>query len=394
MLEVVLHDYAAWRAHLLPLVYTRPVSDLRVGMLTISQKWKYALSASISFYTIPYLQQKFPSPAATSMYLVIRGNVLPSPALSKALRELPLSSVLTKDGLWIAYKATEWREEPDFSAWREIPYQSAVQQVDFLEDIYRLNEQQLVSDYDLLTANRQSAVLPDSNTLFGERLFIGRNAEINCSILNAMNGPIYIGDGAVVEEGSVLRGPIAICAGARVKMGSRLYPNVTVGPGATIAGEVNNSVLWGNCAKGHEGYLGCAVIGEGCNIGAGSSNSNLLNTWGTIKLYDYATSEMRDTNRRKVGVFMGDYAMCGINASMTTGTVIGVGAQIAMSNIIPKFVPDFSWFTDAKQEVYRVEKFLEMLQERAVVKNEQLSTLDTQILRHVHKLTEVQQKKN
>ncbi len=387
MLEVVLHDHAAWREHLLPLVYTRPVSDLRVGILTLGEKWGRLLSQTVSFYTIPYLQQKFPFSSATTGYLVIRGNVLPSSALLDAIETLPLQSVLTKDGKWIAYKVAVWSEEPDASELHEIRFTDVIQQLSFLEDIYRLNEEQIVADFDLLTGGRSSAVLPDSNTLLGAGLFVGQHTQINCSILNTTTGPIYVADGATIEEGSILRGPIAICAGARVKMGSKIYPNVTVGPGATIAGEVNNSVLWGNCAKGHDGYLGCAVIGEGCNIGAGSSNSNLQNTWSSVKLYDYAGDTMRDTERAKVGTFMGDYAMCGINSSITTGNVIGVAAQVAMSNIIPKFVQDFSWFTDSKKERYHFDKFVEMLSERAKSKKEHLSDLDIQILQHVYDLT-------
>ncbi|MFD2970063.1 putative sugar nucleotidyl transferase [Sphingobacterium bambusae] len=389
MLEVVLHDHAAWREHLLPLVYTRPVSDLRVGILTLREKWEHLLSQPVSFYTVPYLQQKFPFSLAASGYLVVRGNVLPSSSLMDAITTLPLQSVLTKDGEWIAYKVAVWAEEPDVSALHEIRFMDAAKQLTFLEDVYRLNEEQILADFDLLTRDRSSAVLPGANTLLGDRLFVGQHAEINCSILNTTTGPIYIADGAIIEEGSILRGPIAICEGARVKMGSKLYPNVTVGPGATIGGEVNNSVLWGNCAKGHDGYLGCAVIGEGCNIGAGSSNSNLQNTWSSVKLYDYAEDTMRDTERAKVGTFMGDYAMCGINSSITTGNVIGVAAQVAMSNIIPKFVLDFSWFTDNKKEIYHFNKFVEMLRERAKLKKEHLSDLDIQILRQVYDLTEI-----
>lgn len=389
MLEVVLHDHAAWREHLLPLVYTRPVSDLRVGILTLREKWERLLSQSISFYTVPYLQQKFPFSLASSGYLVLRGNVLPSSSLLDAIATLPLQGVLTKDGEWIAYKVAVWTEEPDVSALQEIRFTDVVRQLRFLEDIFLLNEEQILADFDLLTGDRSSAVVPGSNTLLGNRLFVGHHTQISCSILNTTTGPIYIADGAIIEEGSILRGPIAICAGARVKMGSKLYPNVTVGPGATIAGEVNNSVLWGNCAKGHDGYLGCGVIGEGCNIGAGSSNSNLQNTWSSVKLYDYADDTMRDTEHAKVGTFMGDYAMCGINSSITTGAVIGVAAQVAMSNIIPKFVLDFSWFTDSKNERYHFNKFVGMLRERATLKKENLSDVDIQILRQVYDLTEL-----
>src|SRR5690606_606061 len=199
--------------------------------------------------------------------------------------------------------------------------------------------------------------------------------------------PIYISNNAQLEQGCHLRGPIAIGEGARVKMGAKLYPNVSIGPKSTVSGEVNNTVMWANSAKGHDGYLGCAVIGEGCNIGAGTSNSNLLNNWKTIKLYDYKFNNWRKTNRYKVGVFMGDFAMCGINSSISTGAVIGVGVQVATSNIIPKFVRDFSWLTDAKHETYVWNKFENMLKERAIVIKEPLEEKDLRILWEVFCLT-------
>lgn len=188
----------------------------------------------------------------------------------------------------------------------------------------------------------------------------------------------------VLEQGSHLKGPIAIGKGARVKMGSCLYPNVSIGPYATIGGEINNSVMWENSAKGHAGYLGCAVIGEGSNLGAGTSNSNLQNNWQAIKLYDYKLDNWRETGRNKVGVFMGDFAMCGINSSITTGAVIGVGAQLSLSNIIPKFVRDFSWITDQKQERYVWRKFEDMLKMRGDLTNMPMHEVDLRILHEVY----------
>ncbi|WP_437921364.1 putative sugar nucleotidyl transferase [Sphingobacterium sp. LRF_L2] len=387
MLEVVLHDWAPWRQHLLPLVYTRPVGDLRVGILTLQQKWQHLLGSTVYYYTEPYLQPKFQkSPQATS-YLVIRGNICPSLPLVNALNDLPLNAVLTEAGEWIAYKVETWVAEPNELPLTEIPFSHPLISVRSLEDIYRHNLSQLQFDYELLTNGVVSMSLHASNVIIGDQLFVGKNVHALCSTFNTTEGSIYIGNDAVIEEGSHLKGPLAIGVGARVKMGSKLYPNVSIGPGCTIAGEVNNAVLWGNCAKGHDGYLGCAVLGEGCNLGAGTSNSNLQNNWATVKIFDYKEVGYRDTLLPKVGTFMADYAMCGINSSLTTGSVIGVGAQVAMSNIIPKFVPDFSWFTDQKKETYFWHKFEEMLQHRAALKKESLSILDRDILKVVYELT-------
>ncbi|WDF67644.1 putative sugar nucleotidyl transferase [Sphingobacterium oryzagri] len=392
MLEVVLHDRARWREHLLPLVYTRPVGDLRLGILTLHEKWQHLFSTKVSFYTAPYLQQKFPLPSsAAASYLVIRANILPTTGLVNALIALPTQSVLYgSDGDWLAYHINRWEEEPVLADLQQVLFSEEAVSIHFLEDIYRLNRDQLLHDYALLTQQQTSALLHDSNQVFGQQLFVCAGVTAFGSTFNTVDGPIYLGAGAVIEEGAYLKGPLAICASARVKTGSRLYPNVTIGPAATIAGEVNNAVLWGNCAKGHEGYLGCAVIGEGCNLGAGTSNSNLQNNWSTVKLHDYHVAGLRDTGVQKVGTFMGDYAMCGVNSTITTGNIIGVGAQIAMSNIIPKFVADFCWLTDKKTAIYRWQKFEAMLHARAAIKNEQLSSLDLEILKTVFNTSTVE----
>ena len=386
-LEVVLHDRAPWREHLLPMAFTKPVGAFRVGVLTIQEKWEMLLNTSVSFYTEPYLQEKFKSSTTSSSYLVIQANVCPSKSLLHVLSELENGCVLEKDGEWIAYKVKEWQSQPNKQSLKVLKFEEELHRIRFLEDIYLLNAQQIVLDYALLTKDKLSKALDRSNLVLGDQLFVGNNVEAYACTFNTSAGPIYIADDVVIEEGSHLRGPIALGQAARVKMGSRIYPNVSIGPYATVGGEVNNTVMWTGSAKGHDGYLGCAVIGEGCNLGAGTSNSNLQNNWSTIKLYDYKVHGGRVTGRNKVGLFMGDYAMCGINSSFTTGSVIGVGAQISMSNIIPKFVPDFSWITDEKQESYRWNKFEEMLNVRKVVTSKAISEVELRILWEVYCLT-------
>lgn len=386
MLGIVLHDRAEWREHLLPMAFTRPVGAFRIGILTLDEKWQLLLDAPVSFYTEPYLQDKFKAPSPASTYLVIRADVCPTPALINVLTALPEEHILEKDGIWVAYKVKHWTPSPDKRRLTVCNFNEELHRIQFLEDIYLHNADQLFVDFDLLTKNSTSATLDPSNTVIGDKLFVGNNVEAFCCTFNTQHGVIYIADDAVLEEGCHLRGPIAIGKGARIKMGSRLYPNVSVGPNATIGGEVNNTVMWDGSSKGHDGYLGCAVIGEGCNIGAGTSNSNLQNNWQNVELYDYRLKE-RKTNNQKVGMFMGDFAMCGINSSITTGNIIGVGAQVSMSNIIPKFVPDFSWITDAKRETYVWDKFEKMLMVRAKTKKEQVKEVDLRILREVYRLT-------
>lgn len=391
MLGIVLHDRAEWREHLLPMAFTRPVGAFRVGILTLNEKWQLLLDAPVSFYTEPYLYEKFKAPSPAAIYLVIRADVCPTPSLLNVLAALPEECLLEKDGDWIAYKVKQWTPEPDRNTLKICRFEGELQRIQFLEDIYLQNANQLLFDFDLLTQDKISASLHSSNTVIGDRLFVGNNVQAFCCTFNTLHGAIYVADNAILEQGCHLKGPIAIGEGARVKMGSRLYPNVSVGPKATIGGEVNNTVMWEGSSKGHDGYLGCAVIGEDCNIGAGTSNSNLQNNWQHVELYDYRLKERRKTNCLKVGTFMGDFAMCGINSSITTGNIIGVGAQVSMSNIIPKFVPDFSWITDAKKETYVWGKFEKMLKERATVRKKQIHDVDLRILREVYRLTEQKQ---
>ncbi|SMG29450.1 putative sugar nucleotidyl transferase [Sphingobacterium psychroaquaticum] len=382
MMEVVLHDRATWRDHLLPLSYTRPVGNLRVGALTLQEKWCLIFDKPVFYHTETYLQDKFKAPDydATSSFLVIRGNICPSVALIEVLRSLPVGTLLVKDDLWIAYHTQSWNDGHQLKHLKLVQYEDIVDVVAFPEDIFLLNAAQIVFDYNLLTDGKQSAGLSGTNVVLGTDLFIGEGVEAECCTFNTTTGPILIEDGAKIEEGSHLRGPIAIGKSARVKMGTKLYPNVTIGPGSVIGGEVNNTVLWGNSAKGHDGYLGCAVLGEGCNLGGGTGNSNMQNNWKTVSLFDYKNSAYRDTGQRKVGLFMGDYAMCGINSTLTTGCVIGTGAQLAISNIIPKFVPDFLWLTDYKSEGYDWVKFEEMLAHRMIVRGDAADETTLKIL--------------
>lgn len=387
LLEVVLHDRAPWREHLLPMAYTRPVGAFRMGVLTIQEKWQLVMNVPVSFYTESYLQDKFNSPSPSATYLVIRANLCPTVDLVHALRTLEEDCILEKDDDWIAYKVKTWSPQPEGSRLRMRKFEGELCRIQFLEDIYLQNAQQIVFDFDLLTKDKTSSTLHPSNLVIGDNIYVGTNVVAFACTFNTLEGPIYLADNVLLEQGSHLKGPIAIGKGAKVKMGSQLYPNVSVGPKATIGGEVNNTVMWENSAKGHDGYLGCAVIGEGCNLGAGTSNSNLQNNWKIVKLYDYKLNNWRVTGRNKVGTFMGDFAMCGINSSITTGAVIGVGAQVSMSNIIPKFVPDFSWITEKKQETYAWNKFEDMLKERGRVKNQELQETDLRILWEVYCLT-------
>ncbi|MVZ66104.1 transferase [Sphingobacterium sp. DK4209] len=365
--SIVLYDNAEWRKHLLPFCAVRPVGNLRVGICTLDEKWKHIFHTEVSYLTIDYLQSSFPVQAKLQgQALIIRANVLPSERLIEALDGLQIGEKLVYQGEWVAALVDQFPLEANahFDALKPILLDFDIPQITFPEDIFIQNKNQLLFDFDLLTKGRSSATLNANNMIFGDHIFVEEGAQVEGVSLNSLQGPIYIGKHARLEEGSFLRGYVAIGEQARVKIATRLYENVSIGPRSTIGGEVNNSVLWGDSAKGHDGYLGCSVLGEGCNLGAGSSNSNLKNNWSSVKLYDYFSGKNRDTGILKCGLMMGDYAMSAINSSFNTGTVIGVGAQLAISNFIPKFVPDFSWLTDSACSSYQMDRFIAMLQRK------------------------------
>ncbi|MBE8712582.1 putative sugar nucleotidyl transferase [Sphingobacterium hungaricum] len=385
--EIVLFDRAPWRSNLLPLVATRPVGNLRVGILTLDEKWSRLFQTNSSFLTEDYLQNAFIAPNSQSNeFLVIRADFLPSPEFVEALTQLKISEVLVFQNEWLAYR-TDRKEFPNaenlLDSFTKVDFEGEVKRIEHPEHIFLYNAEQIKLDFELITNARSSKDISATNVVLGNDLFVEENVSMeNCS-LNTTSGPIYIGKNAVIEEGSFLKGPIAIGEGSKVKMGSKIYPNVTVGNGSTIAGEVNNTVIWGDSAKGHDGYLGCAVIGQYCNFGAGSTNSNLRNDWKTVTLYSYTEQNFRDTHLLKCGMIMGDFSFCGIQSSFTTGTVIGAGVQLALLEYVPRFVSDFTWLTNQKDELYDWQKFVNMLERRGKATGNFLNEEKTLILKAV-----------
>ncbi|WP_164108340.1 MULTISPECIES: putative sugar nucleotidyl transferase [Sphingobacterium] len=386
--SLVLFDDCSSRERLRPLTTTRPTGNLRVGIWTLDQKWHHAFDADVAYLTQDYLREKFPMPPMDSEgYLIIDGRVLPNAELVDEIWGLQLNQkLISDDGDWIALKLATLDDfnVPALERAVAVLSHSRINRLHYPEDIYLNNADQIRFDLDCMGIQAVGADgYPDSHFL-GTSIYIDKNAVLKHCILDATQGPIYIGEGVVIEAGAVIHGPAAIGAGCRVKSGTVVYSNVSVGVNCTICGELNNTVIWGNSAKGHLGYLGCAVVGEGCNIGAGTNNSNLRNDWKTVRLYDYSQAGMRDTGLQKCGVIIGDHVMLGIGCKINTGTVIGVGAQIAISNFIPKFVPDFGWLTDLTQDRYIFAAFIAMLQRKALVKGECFGHEEEKILSLVY----------
>ena len=348
--------------NLLPLVFTRPVGDLRIGILTIAEKWAKYFDLEFTFHTRTYLQGKFPL-KLEERNLFINGAVCPDEPLIAAILKLHGDEALIKDGILIALKLNE-NDAQNFdtnnlSTYQQVNYTGKFISLKYPEDIFKYNDAELRKDFILLTKGRTSATLSANNTIIGNDFFAEEGVLSECNTFNTTNGPIYLSTGSEIWEGTNIRGPFAIHGNSQVKMGSKIYGATTIGPYCRIGGEVNNAVIWGYSNKGHEGYLGNTVVGEWCNMGADTNNSNLKNSYAEVKLWDYATQHYRKTGLQFCGLIMADHAKCGINTMFNTGTVVGVGANVFGAGFPVNHVPDFSWGGADGFEEYRIGKMLE-----------------------------------
>lgn len=359
-MAIILFDGNAHQT-LLPLTYTRPVANLRIGILTIAEKWGKHLKTDFSFHTQPYLTFKFPI-KIEGHNLFINGAVCPDAQLLDAIDKLGTGEALKHAGQLIAVKLSEsdaQRFDANAKFDRVIDYEGLPEQMKFPEDIFSKNGAELRKDYQLLTKGRSSASVSSTNTIIGTDFFAEEGAIAECSTFNTTNGPIYLAAKSEVWEGCHIRGAFALCYNSQVKMGAKIYGATTVGPYSRVGGEINNSVIWGYSSKGHEGFLGNSVLGEWCNIGADSNNSNLKNNYSEVKLWDYPSGHFRKTGLQFCGLIMADHAKCAINTMFNTGTVVGVSANVFGAGFPRNFVPDFSWGGSHGFEVYTLKKMFE-----------------------------------
>ncbi len=360
-MAIILFDDSAHQS-LLPLTFTRPVADMRIGILTIAEKWAKCLNLPFSFHTQSYLESKFPM-RLEPRNLFLNGSVCPDENLLEAIYKLHAGSALMKDGLFIAVKLNEW-DAADFDASNPAAYESVNYAGEFVkikhpEDVFKHNATELGKDFKLLTQGRSSASLSTTNVFIGDNFFAEEGAEAECSTFNSKGGPVYLGKNSSVWEGSHIRGAFSLGDNSQVKMGAKIYGGTTIGPFCRVGGEVSNAVIWGYSSKGHEGFLGNSVLGEWCNIGADSNNSNLKNNYDEVKLWDYTTQSFRKTGLQFCGLIMGDHAKCGINTMFNTGTVVGVSANVFGAGYPRNFIPDFAWGGAHGFDVYSLNKMFD-----------------------------------
>lgn len=375
------------RNQLLPFTFTRPVADIRVGILTIREKWEHLLGFTTTTVTEDYLSEKFPF-LELEKNIFINASFLPSENLVNIIKGLEENQAVFLDDEPIAFFTTE-EQEVDFETYDVIQYaHDDVLRIEHTWDIFSKNGEAIMRDFKLLTKGKISQPIPKGVwTKNPENIFIEEGATIEFCTLNASEGPIYIGKDAEIMEGALVRGPFALCEHATLKMGAKIYSNTTIGPHCKIGGEVNNSVIFGFSNKGHDGFLGNSVIGEWCNLGADTNNSNLKNNYAEVRLWDYETEAFARTGLQFCGLMMGDHSKCGINTMFNTGTVVGVNANIFGAGFPRNFVPSYSWGGSGGFTTYKTDKAFEVAKVVMSRRNIEFSEIDSKILEHVFEET-------
>ena len=385
-MNYILFDGSA-RNQLLPFTYTRPVADIRVGILTIREKWEKMLGFTTSTVTEDYLIDKFPM-IEMEQNIFINASILPTENLVKLIKNLSENKALFIDDEPLAFFAKE-DKEVDFETFDVIEYSfDDILRIKNTWDIFKLNGEAIKRDFKLLTTDRESLPIPEMTVAFNkDQIFIEEGAVLPLCSLNANDGPIYIGKDSEIMEGSMIRGPFALCENATIKMGAKIYGATTIGPHSKVGGEVNNCVIFGYSNKGHDGFLGNSVLGEWCNIGADTNNSNLKNNYAEVRLWDYETEGFAKTGLQFCGLMMGDHSKCGINTMFNTGTVVGVSANIFGSGFPRNFIPSFSWGGSAGMITYKTDKAFEVAKVVMSRRDIAFTEVDIQILEHIFKET-------
>lgn len=379
-MNLILFDNPTIRQNLLPFTFTRPVASIRVGILTIAEKWEKHLNLKASYSTESYLAKKFLLHHEADNYW-INGAICPTNELVAAIQQLKPGDALLKDNMILAVRTPD-DEVPEIITGSIKEFTSPFTLIDQVWKIYQNNGAQIREDFTLITKGRKSAPVTDPFTRIynSDQVFLEEGLEIRAALLNADNGPIYLGKNTFVQEGALIRGPFALCEGSHVNMGAKVRGDTTVGPFSKIGGEVSNSVIFGYSNKAHDGFLGNSVIGEWCNLGADTNTSNLKNNYENIKLWNYAKGGFKDTGLMFCGLMLGDHSRCGINMMFNSGTVVGVSASIFGDGYPRNFIPSFAWGGAAGFTTYQLTKALDTASKAMARRNVTLTEEDREIL--------------
>lgn len=378
------------RSNLFPLTYLRPVADIRIGILTIREKWEKYLGQKTSTLTESYLRKKYPI-IREEDNIMINGSVCPDKTLMDEILALKTGEVLFQGDAIIAMRLhaieLDKLDEEKVDDVNMVESKAKLLKVVHTWDIFALNGPAIEADYELLTKGRKSMPVSDSNRVLGNRIFLEEGAKVECCSLNSTTGPIYIGKDAEIMEGSMIRGPFSIGEHSTVKMGAKIYGPTTIGPHCKVGGEVNNSVFFGYSNKAHDGFMGNSVIGEWCNIGADTNTSNLKNTYENIKLWNYADQTFVETGLQFCGLIMGDHSKCGINTMFNTGSVVGINVNIFGSGYQRNFIPSFSWGGPAGMKSYHIDRAVSVAKRVYQRRGIEFDQVEEDILRDIFDLT-------
>jgi len=386
---LILFDDRSWE-NLLPLTFTRPAAELRVGILRITEKWEKRLAMKASFLTHDYLQTKFTTNIADHN-LLVNGALLPNDNLVAAIRTLKSGQSLKQNDRLLAVNTTSGNFDLNDKALLKhaIAYAEDISLIDAPWKIFTLNGQEISSDFEILTRDRKSLPLSESvQVLHRENIFVEEGFTGEYFTVNATNGPVYLGKDSEIMEGSVIRGPFALGEQSAIKMSAKIYGPTTIGPYCKAGGEINNSVLQAYSNKGHDGFLGNSVVGEWCNFGADTNNSNLKNNYSEVKTWNYPANRFSKTGLQFCGLIMGDHSKCGINTMFNTGTVVGVSANVFGAGFPRNFIPSFTWGGAQGMSVYKIEKAFETMELVMERRGIALTDIDRDMYRHIFMDTE------
>ena len=394
MRNIILFDDES-REQMLPLSYTRPVAEIRTGIFTIRERWERLLKGKASYITSEYLADRYPMHIEDDN-IVINGALMPNDRLVRLMEQMEPNEALMDQGNLIAARLNSKQFE-------HLLHEESIEEISGIElvdtpfihlaypwDLFLFLRATIEYDFDLITHGRTSQSIPSNNQVISpDAIFLEEGAHVTCSILNAQSGPIYIGKNAQVMEGSVIRGPVTIGEGSIVKMGSKIYGPTAIGPDCRVGGELKEVVMLGHSNKAHDGFLGNSIIGEWCNLGAGTTVSNLKNNYSNVRMWDHTTQSMRDTGLQFLGMVMGDHSKAGIQSMFNTGTMVGVACNIFGEGFPPKFIPSFSWGGASGLVPHRMEEAMETATRVMARRDITFGETDEKIFRNVFNLSAV-----
>lgn len=386
-MNIVLFDEQEWR-NLRPLTLNKPISELRMGILTFKERWEKLFEGNYSNHTQNYLSEKFPLKISDEN-LFINPAFFPNKNLINSIQNLKFGESIWFDNQMIVGNLSlkEFEVRNDLN--NKIEFKEEIIHINHLWDLFTHNDKAIRFDFELITKGRKSQPISETNGVINpENIFLEEGAVVEFAVLNAKEGPIYIGKNAEVMEGSLVRGSLALCENAKLNLGAKIYSGTTIGPYCKVGGEVNNSILMSYSNKGHDGFLGNSVLGEWCNLGADTNNSNLKNNYSEISVWNYEDKAYISTGLQFCGLMMGDYSKSAINTQFNTGTVVGISANVFDAGFPPKFIPSFSWGGGKDSDKFDLEKSYEAAEKMMARRKKILTNEEKNILGYIFQLTE------